>query len=52
MSILRKCLAPVVAAWVVFAALVLSSPSGTGLPRVPRRPLLVVLRMRSETRTS
>ena len=32
MSILRKCLAPAVAAWVVFAALVLSSPAGQASP--------------------
>ena len=32
MSVLRKCLAPVVAAWVVFAALVLSSLAGQANP--------------------
>ena len=32
MSVLRKCLAPVVAAWVVFAALVVGSPAGQAYP--------------------
>ena len=32
MSVLRKCLAPVVAAWVVFAALVVGPPAGQVYP--------------------